>query len=286
MPRNRVAKLTIFLFTLFLLICCNGGTMAEEKINLPSIDDVPASMWARLSQKSFFFGHQSVGFNIIDGIRDVMKEHLEIKLKIVESSSPDRLKPGVLEHSRVGKNTQPKTKVDEFVKLLRSGIGNKANYVFLKFCYVDIRADSDVDDIFTYYTDAMAKLRQEFPNITIIHFTVPVTLTKTTWKTWIKKLIGKKEIWEYDDNIKRNEYNKLLMNKYSGKEPVFDLAKMEATFPDGRRSTFTKDGKTYYSLVPQYTTDGGHLNEVGRKFVAEQFLIFLARLCEGHKAEM
>jgi hypothetical protein len=31
-------------------------------------------------------------------------------------------------------------------------------------------------------------------------------------------------------------------------------------------------------MVPEYTTDGGHLNEIGRKKIAEQFLILLAKL--------
>ncbi len=70
----------------------------------------------------------------------------------------------------------------------------------------------------------------------------------------------------------------MLIKQYEGKEPIFDIAKIESTFPDGTRSSFTKDGKTYYSMVPEYTYDGGHLNETGRKKVAEQLLILLAQL--------
>ena len=62
------------------------------------------------------------------------------------------------------------------------------------------------------------------------------------------------------------------------KEPVYDLARMESTFADGKRSSFTKDGKTYHSLVPDYTRDGGHLNETGREIAAEQLLILMAGL--------
>ena len=90
--------------------------------------------------------------------------------------------------------------------------------------------------------------------------------------------MGIKKIWEYDDNIKRNEYNEMIIKKYEGKEPVFDIAKIQSTFPDGTRCSFSKDGKTYYSMVPEYTNDGGHLNEIGRKKVAEQFLILLTNL--------
>ena len=90
--------------------------------------------------------------------------------------------------------------------------------------------------------------------------------------------MGKKNIWEYQQNIIKNEYNELLLSEYAEKGFVFDIAKIESTYPDGKRSTFTRNGKTYYTLVPEYSRDGAHLNETGRKIVAEQFLILLAKL--------
>ena len=94
----------------------------------------------------------------------------------------------------------------------------------------------------------------------------------------VKKLTGKKEFWEYDHNVARNKFNDLLKREYAGKESVFDLAKIESTYPDGRRETFKRKDKRFYSLVHDYTHDGAHLKELGRKKVAEQFLIFLANL--------
>ena len=71
----------------------------------------------------------------------------------------------------------------------------------------------------------------------------------------------------------------MLRKEYEGKVPLFDIAKIESTFPDGTRCSFTKDGKTYYSMVSEYTSDGGgHLNATGRKKFAEQLLILLAQL--------
>lgn len=251
--------------------------MDQKADTLPRIKDVSPELWKKLSQKKIYFGHQSVGFNIIDGIKDVMKEHPEIKLNIVESADASDLKVGTFEHSRVGKNVDPRSKVEEFTRFVEQGIGKNADFSALKFCYVDVRADTKVKNVLKDYESFMEKVEKEFPKMTIVHFTVPLTRTKTTWKTIVKKIIGRKT-WEYDDNIKRNEYNEMLLKEYEGKEPVFDLAKIESTYPDGRRATFTKDGKTYYSLVPEYTSDGGHLNELGRKIVAEQLLIFLANL--------
>jgi len=82
------------------------------------------------------------------------------------------------------------------------------------------------------------------------------------------------------DHVKRNEFNAMLRHAYVGREPFFDLAKLESTFPDGSQSTFTKDGNIYAALVPDYTNDGGHLNEKGRRIVAEHLLVYLAQLSQ------
>ena len=244
----------------------------------PRLGDIPAASWERLSKKKIYFGHHSVGFNIIDGIRDLMEENPQIKLNIVETADPGDFKAGIFAHSRVGENVDPKSKIDAFANFIEQGIGSIADIAFFKFCYVDFDSNTDVKKIYEDYKDAMSRMKKRYPAVTFLHVTVPLRTTKTTWKTTLKKLIGKKDIWEYADNVPRNEFNELLMKEYDGKEPIFNLAQIESTFPDGRRSSFTKDGKTYYSLVPDYTYDGGHLNEKGRKKLAEQLLIFLAKL--------
>ena len=66
------------------------------------------------------------------------------------------------------------------------------------------------------------------------------------------------------DKIKRYELNRLIVQEYGGKEPLFDIALIESTLPNGRRTTFSKDGKDYYYLHDEYTDDGGHLNEQAR----------------------
>ena len=76
-------------------------------------------------------------------------------------------------------------------------------------------------------------------------------------------------------------FNDLLREELGKEELLFDLALIEATFPDGTRNVHQKDGQSFHALVPEYTYDGGHLNEKGRRIVAEQLLIFLANLTEG-----
>jgi hypothetical protein len=258
------------------LSACNGGKMPQQTVTFPSIKDVPASSWQKLSQKKIFFGHQSVGNNILDGVRDLIKENPKIQLSILETAGPEDFQKPIFGHERVGDNTKPLSKLKAFSAAMESGLGGQLDTAFLKFCYVDVVGETDVEKLFSDYRDAFKNLAAMYPHIKFVHLTVPLTVTKQTWKTYTKKLLGKNNIWEYADNIKRNEFNDLIRKEYGDKEAVFDLAKVESTSPEGKRSSFAKDGITYYSLFPDYTHDGGHLNGLGRKIVAEQLLILLA----------
>lgn len=282
----RIKSLLIIFFLAIFLNTCNGGKMPEKTTHSPSIKDITDSAWKKLSEKTIYFGHQSVGFNIIDGIKDVMKENPQIRLNIVETNDPSEFNTHLFAHSKVGKNMDPKSKIDAFANFMEKGIGEKTDIAFFKFCYVDITAGTDIDKVFDDYKSTMARLKGIFPEMRFIHTTVPITFKPTGIKGWIrkgknliKKIIGR-PVFDYLDNVNRNRFNEMVRKEYNGKEPIFDLAKIESTFPNGTRSSFIKDGKTYYSLVSDYTHDGGHLNEKGRKIIAEQLLIFLAGLCQ------
>lgn len=268
--------ITITLLIMFV-VSCSGGEMEEKKVMYSSLDTVPEEAWDKLSKKTFYFGHQSVGFNIMDGVGDLMAQYPQIQFKIIETHDPESMKPGIFAHSPVGKNREPKSKVDDFIGILKSGVGQSVNVAALKLCYVDIAEDANPTDLFSSYAAEVKKIRQLYPNLTIIHFTVPLTTLQTGPKSWIKKIIGR-PVYGVRENIKRQEYNELLRAQYKGKEPVLDIAEIESTYPDGTRSNFTIDGKTYHSLVTEYTDDGGHLNEVGRKKVAEQLILLMTNL--------
>jgi hypothetical protein len=275
MMNNNV--LIVSLLIAMFVISCSGGKMEVSKTTLPSIKDVPVEAWQKLSQKKIYFGHQSVGFNIIDGIKDVMKENPQIKLNIVESSNPSDFTTPLIAHSRVGKNTDPQSKCDAFADVMEMGLGDKTDIAFFKFCYVDIFPDTDVNRVFAEYKKTMSALRSKYPRTTFVHFTIPLTVLQTGPKAWVKKIIGR-PINGYDDNIKREQFNEKLRKEYNGREPIFDLSTIESTTPEGLRATFQKDGKLYPYLVTDYTDDGGHLNGQGRCIVAEQLLIFLANI--------
>ena len=271
-------QLTALSLMAVAIISCSGGKMdTTNKVTFPTIKDVPAEAWQKLSQKRIYFGHQSVGQNILDGIREIMKENPQVKLNIKETSDPNDFNAPVFAHTPVGKNMDPVSKCDDFADNMTQVLKQKVDIAFFKFCYIDILNTTDVNQVFTAYKHTIERAKKSSPNTMIIHVTAPLRVVQTGLKVWTKKVIGR-PIGGYDDNIKREQFNTLLRKEYSGKEPIFDLAGIESIFPDGTRSTFKKDGKEYPALVPAYTNDGGHLNESGRKKVAEQFLILLANL--------
>jgi len=249
-----------------------------NKITLPSIDDVPKEYWAKLAEKKLFFGHKSVGYNIIDGIKDIINEHDNIKLKIVETHEAVEFDQPIFAHSQVGRNTEPASKIKSFRSIMDAGVGDKVDVAFFKFCYVDVMRDSDPQRIFDSYSTAVEDSKVRYPGTKFLHVTVPVCSAprgaKKSLQQSVKLLIGRPGV--LDDNIMRQRYNTLLRDTYSQKEPVFDLALIESVNPDGFRCYANKGAEKVFLLVPEYTEDGGHLNKQGRKRVAEQLLIILA----------
>jgi hypothetical protein len=270
---SRKIRLPFVFMLLILLIGCKGGTMATHDAAPDSGKDLTPDVWEKIAAKKIYLGHQSVGDNIISGIEKLMAGQSNVPVKIRKIETPERLTDPVFAHSNIGGNTDPSSKIDAFAQYMDSGIGNSADIAFFKFCYVDINVNTDVEKVFADYRKTVKALKEKYPNTKIVHVTVPLTTSPRNVKTFIKKMLGKA-----DNNIKRNQFNAMLIKEFGGKDPLFDLAKVESTLPNGKRSAFTASNETYYSLAPEYTDDGGHLNEKGSRTAARELLLFLANL--------
>lgn len=281
---DNMRKLLLLITIIFLLTISCTQKNDQPKIKLPSLEDIPASAWQQLSAKKIFFGHQSVGANIIDGIKDIIREHPYIKLNIVTvppKESYHFTHPAFL-HKRIGRNMDPESKIDDFADNIEHKLIVKPDIAILKFCYVDFNPTTDINKVFDYYINTISQLQKRFPEITFVHVTVPLTcyapgldgLVKGL-KDVIKQIIGKTNLYDFSCS---NIYNRKLIAMFKGKQPVFDLALIESTREDGTRVYYLKNGTIYYELAKEYTNDGGHLNKIGRRKVAEQLLIFLAKM--------
>ena len=238
-----------------------------DQVGFPSLASMPAATWEELTRKRIYFGHKSVGDNIIAGVRDVMQEQPQIKLRIVQSDNAKDFVEPIFGHSHVGMNGDPRSKLCAFAALMDSELGERVDIALLKFCYIDINSDTDVDALFSDYEKTVNRLEEAHPDMAFVHATVPLTVRSTGVKSRIKRFLG-----QPDENVARCQFNRLLRRAYSGRAPLFDLAQREATTPAGREAGYDAQRIRVSNLVPAYTDDGGHLNAVGRRLAAEALL--------------
>ena len=238
----------------------NGGPL-EEQLRM-------------LNSKRIFFGHHSVGDNILDGLRELGNE-AGVPVRILELAQREG-GPGVL-HARVGENTKPLSKIDGFEHAMGSEQALNLEIAFFKFCYIDFDANTDVDAVFTRYVQMHEKVSLLHPGTRWVHVTVPLTVTQVGLKGYVKNLLGRAASGELE-NVKRHRFNELLRARFGRKEPIFDLARVEATREDGTLESFERDGRSYPRLVPEYSYDGEHLNEKGRQRAARALIELLASI--------
>ena len=256
----------------FTVTCGPRSMTATTEIQQPKLYDQQV---AKLATLRVFFGHKSVGANIVEGIRALMATDPALQLKLVASDKPASIVGPALMERDIGENGKPQSKNAAFTAALSKGMGNEGGIAMFKYCYVDVTESTDVPAMFADYRRTIQEVESAHPEIKIVHFTVPLTIADSGIKAWIKSVLGRRT--EKADNLKRNEFNRLLKQAYPGNS-IFDLAEAESTRPDGSRSYFVSGSDEVYTLAEEYTSDGGHLNELGRRVVAQRLLAFLATI--------
>jgi hypothetical protein len=206
-----------------------------------------------------FFGHQSVGENILQGVRDLV--------------APRTL---TWKHQDIGRNGDPLAKVEAFRAAMLEGLGADADIAIFKLCYADFDRRTDPSALFSRYEESMRELAAARPRTTFVHVTCPLTAVGAGVKTWIKGLLGRAP-WGEIENHKRHTYNVRLRGAFRGTATVFDLAAVEA-------GGEAEAGPTP-RLLSRFTDDGGHLNALGRRAAATSLLdvlVPLVRQANGH----
>lgn len=269
----RALPLAGLLAVLALAGGCAPQPPSQESVEMAAYHDVPDSAWAALRGKRIWFGHQSVGGNIMQGVTELVAADPRLGLAIAEGAPPES--GAAFTHALVGKNGDPGLKTSEFARVLEDGAGARVDIAFHKYCYADVFDTTDAERVFANYRDTMARLKQEYPNVVFVHVTAPLTRVQAGPVATLKKLLGKAP-GRYPSNIVRERYNQLLRAEYAGREPVFDLAAVESTRPDGSRETIALGSRKGFALYPGWTDDGSHLNAAGRRRAAEALLAVLA----------
>lgn len=230
--------------------------------------------WKRVADRRIYFGHQSVGQDVVDGMRTLCAES-GVPIRWIESDDPvifDR--PGFA-HSRIGRNREPMSKIDAFADKIRNGIGNSAEIAFFKLCYVDVTATTEVEPLFGYYAEVMARLKSEYPQTLFAHTTVPLTVVPHGWRRWALRLRGRGDA-SVADNVARTRFNRAMRSAYAEHEPLFDLAAWEADGGPGRSPA--RHDAHHAALDRRLSSDGGHLSLRGQAVLGAALLDFLCAL--------
>lgn len=232
-------------------------------------------MRAQLENGTFFFGHQSVGSNILEGMRSLSTSVNIIDIHSEEFAEED----SALFHANIGTNGHPQSKIDEFAQLV-SMSPQTFDVAMMKLCYVDIRRDTDVSRLFDYYVSAMDRLQNTMPDLMLIHFTTPLRSVRLGIRSRLRKLL-RHDLIAAEDNAQREVYNSLVRAQYAASDRLFDIAEIESTSPGGRISSLSYKDEVVRTLYPGFTVDGGHLNSTGQQIVASKLLEFLASCMSG-----
>ncbi len=261
-----------------LLLSCSQNKNNGE---VPMKDEAIQHELQVLQGKRIFFGHQSVGVDIMKGIKAYAEANGAALRFVAPGEAPSQ--GGFFADAKIGRNNFPAEKCDAFEADVKRLEKDSLDIAAMKFCYADIEPATDVAAVFDRYARTIDSLKQEYPRTTFVHITVPYTLRTSSWKLLVKKILGRQDKSE-SGNFQRNRFNAMLLQRYPH-DPIFDLATVESTRPDGSRQSFEYEGQTTYSLVAQYTYDGGHLNELGRRIVAREFIRVLAQAAEKSGAK-
>jgi hypothetical protein len=178
----------------------------------------------------------------------------------------------VFTHVFIGENGDPLGKIRDFDSAVRGGLGDHLDVAMLKLCYIDLTASTDVDEVFEAYRTTLEALARDFPQVTFVPVTTPLT-TEPALRTRVKAALGGHDP-SPADNVSRQQFNSALRATFGDR--VFDVAAQESTAPDGTRVTGTTQGETYFALYDGYAVDEGHLDPVTSEVMAARLLRFLA----------
>ncbi len=221
-----------------------------------------------------FFGHQSVGYNILDALPGVFKKGGQTLPPVVESrKAPSG--PAIV-HTAIGENGHPLGKIAEFDQIMRGEMAGAVDVAILKLCYVDLREGQvDVDEVFVAYRDTLAALARDYPDTAFVAATSPLTAQRGPLGK-VRAALGRGDTLGPEHNVVREEFNALMRAEYTEPGTLFDIAAIQSTDSDGDRVAYERQGDPYYAMDKAYASDPGHLNSSGGTVAASAFVAVLA----------
>jgi hypothetical protein len=215
---------------------------------------------------------------LLEGVRTILSANPTISLRVLELSEDMEVGAPGLYHAVVGRNGDPTSKLRAFRQIVADRLPGRA-IALLKYCYVDVTPSTNPGVLFQEYCTCVHWLLDRNPQLTIVHVTLPLRADPGSLRYLAGTLRGLPTA--RDLNRCRQEYNDLLRRAFGGKEPIFDLAALESTGPDGRPALVRHKGSRVPVLAHAWTNDGGHLNDAARQSMGKVLLATLATAYDG-----
>jgi hypothetical protein len=261
-----------FFLTIMLLGCSEHKTAG-----LLMMDDKEIKEELKvLTQERIFIGHQSVGSNILDGLREIINEYHSDSLHIQQLGKNNDARLPFLLESLIGENCRPKFKCSEYTRIVDELAPKGLTIAMMKFCFLDITHETDPNWVFDKYAVTVKSLQQKYPATIFVHVTVPLT-TDPDIVLKVYRFIRGQSIDHDADNLAREQFNERVRKEFA-KNLIFDLAAIESTHGDGTREIRKKTTGAFYSLAKEYASDEGHLNDYGKKLAARELIRTLAHI--------
>lgn len=203
-----------------------------------------------LRKKRVFFGHQSVGKNLIDGAR-------AIGFPFTKAEDSAAFAAVTWGDAPVDRNGDPLRKIASFKRYVADQkIGGAVDVASFKFCWIDFESGTDVPGLLAKYDAEVSALAAANPKLKIVHVTPPLTTNDP----------GANEV--------RWRFGRALVEKYRGQGIVFDLAEVVATQNDGTLC----DKRGTPRMCDEWASDEGHLNGPGSERAAKAFVVAVSRV--------
>lgn len=277
---------TVVVVATMLLVSCKGEVVRDQAVrhgHAPATGStsqvavapvVPAATWSSLAGTRVWFGHQSIGRNVLEGVRALGAPAAGQGATVVApaDSAATTGAPLIVEFG-IGENGKPLSKLAGFAAALDRLPADAHGVAIFEYCFLDITAQTDVEALFARHHADLAAMRARHPGLTFVHMTAPLTADEPLARRFVKGVLGKPT--SRDANARRSAFNRMLRQAYAG-EPMFDIARVESTHADGSRVVVAARRDTVFALAPEYTDDGGHLNAAGQRAAAAAFLEALA----------
>jgi hypothetical protein len=247
--RRGLLALAALLFTTH----SRAGTIIGH-VEASAASTLPLATMNAVGQQKWLFTHASVGGNIIEGMQALHDADANRYPLVMETSGdwssifapPATTTPGTIYDAPRG-NPGWEEKFTLFDQAVRTQGWHYPviDIVMDKLCYIDQDANP------TNYLAMMTALRRDYPATVFVFTTMPL------------------ESDENEANVLRSGYNNTVRNYCRTNACVLlDVADIESHDPSGNPVTFTNETGIYERLYNGYTSDGGHLEAVGRERVA------------------